>query len=331
VNVITNASFLSDHPHTTILEQAQAQVDESESVSMETDTRERYECSKCHALFRSKRTLDHHFSRTAKCEKNRLRYENRMELLQYSASGITTTTPTLTPTSAKQSIYNIQTQNNSVHANINSVNNYNHIENTAKIDVNDFMHDIYDHSHLDYHDLSNDFYILNNFLALILQNKVNQNIFFLEDVRQGAIVYSRETLRKMPSDKAGFILLEKLYKTMENLVKNVVPKEEDIPKFSYMTRYYKQLMNKYRCDTTYRAYDPETHGFSNTTHSNQMRCRDEYLADMVKIVNTVNSDIKDTIFHHSNCDTAEYSYIELNPIIEDFASKRVRYRDLRAK
>ena len=296
----------------------------------EEETCKQFICTVCGYEFSSQQTLGRHLKTPSACEKKKKYYKNRNS--HHATNMIQDFQVHTTDGSQPQPVYNIQTQNN-VQTNINSVNNYNHnhIENTAKIEVKDFMHDIYDHTHLDYRDLSNDFYVLNNFLALILQNKVNHNIFFPEDVKQGAIVYSRENLRKMPCEKAGFILLEKLYKTMENLVQNVVTSKEDIEKFSYMTRYYKKLMNKYRCDSTYREYDPEKKEFYSTPHGSQMRSRDEYLSDMLQIVKSINSEIKETLFSHSHCNTEGYAYIELNPSIEDFSSKRIRNRDLRAK
>ena len=290
--------------------------------SMNDESTEDHICGQCGNLFSTKYSLMRHMSRKGVCKKNRQYNENK-EMVEKKQK-------------KRESIQNISEESTSVHIydqsnHIHNVQNNNiHNNNSLKLDVKDFIHDIYDHTHIDYHGLSTDFYILKNFLALLMENKTNQNIFFNDDIRDGALVYTREDIRKMPCDKAGFIMLEKLYMTMDDMIQHVIKDESDREKFSFMSRYYKKILEKYRCDTIYREYNQQTHTFYNTHQGRQLRSRDEYLADIMSVVRKYNLSMEDNLLCDIHPEGRMSRYTDINPNIEDFASTRVRYRDLKA-
>jgi hypothetical protein len=319
-----------------IAERLRARIDEDYHSESDNDSgsnevrvvhvkKKELKCGYCDTVFLSRQGLSKHIERRSidsrKCDKRRIQNEHVEHV--YNKKFIKDESePTIIQNIHNGDVHNTINQNTQ-----NTVNNNNNFK--INLPVRDFMHDIYDHTHIDYRELSTDFFILKNFLKLLLENKSNQNIFFVEDCEKQAIVYTRDDVRTITSEKAGFILLEKLYKTIGNLIDNVVTDEEKRNKFVYMRKYYKILMDKYRCDTTYREYDPETHKFFSTSHGNQLRSRDEYLADMMKVINSFESSVRDTIFQNESLQITPSKYLSINPNIEDFASTRVRYRDLR--
>lgn len=225
----------------------------------------------------------------------------------------------------------IQNQHNNIQQNHIQQNIQNNVqENKNQIHIglpNDFLHDIYDHTHLDYRALSTDFYLLQNFLTLMLQNTQNQNILFLEDDPKNAIIYTRDHIRRIPNEKAGYVVLEKLYKTMEDLITHVVHDEDKRAEFKYMTRYYRILLNKYKADTLFKEYNAESRAFEHTSHGNLLRSRDEYLGDMIAIVSKYHDSIKETIFQNVDHNHIPKTLINVDPNVDGFTSRRLRYRN----
>ena len=311
-------------------EETEEDEDEEDEDVDENDERENYEeemkCPFCETLFTTKKGLLKHVSNRKKSTKlcdNKKTYNSLKKIRNQKKAMAMASVPV---------IQNIHNGNGDLISNVQHVQNTNNniSLNIPTSPVKDFMHDIYDYTHIDYYDLSNDFYILKNFLALMLENKTNHNILFWDDSKNTALVYTRDDIRKMSPDKAGFILIEKLQKTMDNLIRHVVKDEEKRKEFLFMNKYYKNILNKYRCDTTYREYDTDTHQFFSTSHGNQLRSRDEYLADMMGIINRFSTTIQENLLPNGIESIENISYVRIEPSIEDYASARVRNRDLKA-
>jgi hypothetical protein len=168
-----------------------------------------------------------------------------------------------------------------------------------------------------------DFFIYPNFLNMIMQNKKNQNLFFANGE---AIFYSDNELNKMSSDKAGYLILDKLSQSFDEVLYK--QDEEAREYFKFISKYYYVLKGHYKHDTIFKDYDVDNRQFFYTSQGNLFRSRDKYLT---KITGTVNK-FGDEIRSQMNIDGLDIKNIPLiNPNIEDFASVRMRYRDLKDK
>lgn len=219
-----------------------------------------------------------------------------------------------------QSINNtyIGTQNNNIQNNNNKQNN------TYNFSMKDFANEHYDLSHLndDFY-AKKDFFIYHVLLDAIMQNKKNHNIFFAEN---DAIVYTDNELRKMDSDKAGYLVLDKLNQSVEQLFYKNDQETQDY--YSFIKKYYHVIRGHYKHDTISKDYDIDSRSFIYTSNSNMFRSRDKYLS---KIVGSVNR-VKNSTRENMNINLHEIKDIhKLNPNIEDYCSVRNRYKDLKDK
>ncbi len=220
---------------------------------------------------------------------------------------------------------NIQNINNNNIQNINNNNNNsnnNTHNNTYNFSVKDFIHDRYDLSHItDEFYEQKDFFLYHNLLNVIMQNKNNQNIFFTDNE---AIIYSDNELNKMSSDKAGYLILDKLNQSFNQLFHSQDKKTQEY--YSFIIKYYHVVLGHYKHDTIFKDYDVNNRSFIYTSSSNMFRSRDKYLN---KIISTVNR-VKHNTLENMNLNLNQIKDIQvLNPNIADFASVRNRYRDLK--
>ena len=284
----------------------------------EEKKQKKHVCPNCGSTFSKKGKLVNHLEQTEK----KIKHCERMKWYNQSMKNVSHEVTHETVGSAQNGIY-IHGHNNSV--NIQNIN-HNQTTNMTKLDVKDFLRDTYNYSHIVPYELDSDFYILSKFLPLLMQNHENHNLFFFESQRE-ACVFTSDTIRKMPADKAGFLILDKLKKTLSKLICDTVLDRESREKFEFMTKYYTKILNKYRCDTLYRDYDTETHTFKPVTHGECMRSRDEMLTIMIGAINRHEREIKSKIMENEEIEPR--FIVNTNPCIEDFASSRVRYRDLK--
>jgi len=104
----------------------------------------------------------------------------------------------------EENVQNVQNVNNNL-----SQNNYN-------FELKDFIENNYSHSHIPRNAIQNkDFYLHKNFLNLIMENDENKNIYF--DGKY-AFIYTDGGLKRIQSDKAGYLVLEKLDKAIISYV-----------------------------------------------------------------------------------------------------------------
>jgi hypothetical protein len=213
----------------------------------------------------------------------------------------------------------IGTQNN-----INNVNNNNNntLNNNYNLSLRDFVHENYDLTHIkDSFYKNSDFFTYPNLLHMIMENEKNRNIFFTGNE---AIVYSDNELNRMSSDKAGYLVLDKLSHSFNQLLYR--QNEETQIYYNYVTKYYYVIKGHYKHDTIFKDYDTEDKRFIYTASSSMFRSRDKYLSKMVSTVNKFGSSIRDNI-NNEGFQIKDIPFI--NPSIEDYASAKMRYRDLK--
>ncbi len=213
-------------------------------------------------------------------------------------------------------LQNINTQN------ININNNNNTQNNMYNLSLKDFVNDNYDLSHIkdDFYE-KKDFFLYHNFLRIIMENKKNQNIFFCENE---AIIYSDNELNKMSSDKAGYLILDKLNQSFTQLLNKQSNEIKEY--YSFISKYYFVIKGHYKHDTIFKEYDVDDRKFIYTASSNMFRSRDKYLNKMVTTLSQFRNSTRENMA--INLDEIKNIPI-MNPSIEDFASIKMRYRDLR--
>ncbi len=227
----------------------------------------------------------------------------------------------------KQEIMNqqINYNNNNNYNNCNFLNNNNNTHNSTYIvDIKDFVHDKYDISHIkDEYYLQKDFFLYHNLLKTIMENKNNQNIFFSNDE---AVIYTDNELNKMSSDKAGYIILEKLSQSFDEVFyKN---DEEAQKYYEFIQKYFRIMKGQYINDTIYKEYDIDEQKFIYTANSRLFRSRDKYLAKMKSTLGHIKNDVRE----HMCVSLDQINDIPLiNPNIENYVSEKMRYRDLKNK
>jgi hypothetical protein len=123
-----------------------------------------------------------------------------------------------------------------------------------------------------------------------MENKKNQNIFFSDNE---AIIYSDKELNKMSSDKAGYLVLDKLSQSFTQLMNKQPDETRDF--YAFVNKYYNVLKGQYTHDTIFKDYDTEDKRFVYTASSSMFRSRDKYLSKMVSTVNKFGSSIRDNI------------------------------------
>ncbi len=216
-----------------------------------------------------------------------------------------------------QNIQNIQNNNN---------NNNDTKNNTYNLNLRDFVHEKYDLSHItDEFYQQKDFFLYDNLLKIIMENKKNRNIFFTNTNGVGeAIIYTNNELNRMSSDKAGYLILDKLSQSFDQLYYK--QDEETRQFYSFITKYYYVVKGQYKHDTIHKIYDVENKCFIYTANSNFFRSRDKYLSRIITIMNPIQNSIRENMCS-SISEINDIPFV--NPNIEDFVSTRMRYRDLK--
>jgi hypothetical protein len=156
---------------------------------------------------------------------------------------------------------------------------------------------------------------------MIMENEKNQNIFFANNE---AIVYTDNELNKMSSDKAGYLILDKLSQSFNQLYYQQDKEAQEY--FAFIVKYYSVLKGQYKHDTIYKDYNVDEQRFFYTSNSSLFRSRDKYLNKMVSTINRNSENVRKNM--NVSIDNLKDIPI-MNPNIEDFASIKMRYRDLR--
>ena len=215
----------------------------------------------------------------------------------------------------------IQTQNNI--QNNNNTNNNTHNSNYS-LSINDFVNERYDLTHIkeSFYE-QKDFFIYPNLLNMIMQNKKNHNLFFANGE---AVFYSDNEINKMSSDKAGYLVLDKLSQSFDEILYKHDQETRDYYKF--VTKYYYVLKGHYKHDTIFKDYNVTDKQFYYTPQGNLFRSRDKYLSKITGTINKFSDEVRTEMNIHG-IDIKDIPLI--NPNIEDFASIKMRYRDLKER
>jgi hypothetical protein len=257
-----------------------------------------FKCFECNSVYKRKENLISHLNNISICENRKI-----LNL------------------ALQKKDKKINKNNNTVINNIqnNNIQNNNNMEKTYNYKICDFVEDNYVHDHIPFDIIKNkDFFLYKNFLNLLLENDENKNIYF---DNKYAFFYSDEGLKCVPSDRAGYVLLEKIDKALKSFMysSNRVNNEE----FANIERYYSLIIKKYKFDTIYRPYDHTIHKFSNCV-TNNLRTRDKCLSDITQVLSK-HKDKTKQIFK-----TNEYDKYEIDTsykiAIEDYESERNRYK-----
>ena len=229
----------------------------------------------------------------------------------------------------KQERFNQQINYNNCNIQNNNNNNMDTHNSTYNLSIRDFVNDKYDLSHIkdDFY-LQKDFFLYHNFLKAIMQNKNNQNIFFSNN-NNGigeAIIYTDNELNKMTSDKAGYMILEKLSQSFDEVCYKNDKDTENY--FEFIKKYYHVVKGHYKHDTIGKEYDIDEKRFIYTANSRLFRSRDKYLNKMIKTLEPIKNNVRENMCISLD----QINDIQMiNPNIEDFSSVKMRYRDLKNK
>ncbi len=236
------------------------------------ENKKHYKCNKCKTIYKRKDSMISHIFNTELCNKNKLINLQKFDLLNEK----NILSEQISNEKSNIQIQNIQ--NNNVQ-NIQNVNN-NNSQNNYNFELKDFVENNYSHSHIPRNVIQNkDFYLHKNFLNLILENDENKNIYF--DGKY-AFIYTDGGLKRIQSDKAGYLVLEKLDKAIISYIySNPQSLKED---FSYVERYNNVIKNKYIFDTIYKPYNLETRKFDYCETRN-IRTRDKCLSEITQVCN----------------------------------------------
>ncbi len=299
------------------------EYDNSEN-SEEDEEDKKFECIKCFKKYKYKKDLLKHYKNTSICESNQLLNKVLKETNNKNISEIIESGKKI-----QQNINNISNSFNQNHLSIQ--NNYNSSP-TIKLEVKDFGRESYSCSHIPNSFIKqDDFYLYTNFLNKILENEVNQNILFIpgnEDVKsenRKAIIYADEKIYKITEDKAIFMIMQKLNMAMKNMISIVYKSDEDKEKIDEIERYYRVITGHFKHDTIYKNYHIDDKQFYHLSH--KRRSRDVYTSNIKSIVNNYGTPLS-----HIENNTMNSSTLEMfNPDIEDYASTRVRNKDLKKR
>ncbi len=291
-------------------------------------------CMKCHKKYKYKKDLVNHLKNKSICENNQLLNNMINDCNNKSIVEIVEDSKKL-----QQNIVNSFNNNN-----LNVQNNYNNAP-TIKLEVNDFGRETYSYNHIPKSFIKqDDFYLYKNFLNKLLENKDNQNIYFMnydEDIKaenRKAIVYADEILYKINEDKAIFMMLEKLKNTMDSillskkytnsLIENSADSEEENKKLeekiAEIKKYYHVVSGHFKHDTIFKDYDLKEKQFYNLAH--KRRSRDIYTLNIKDIVNEHGTPISE--LNNNNLVQQLHNF---SPDIEDYASTRLRNKDLKKR
>jgi hypothetical protein len=228
-----------------------------------------FKCILCGSIYKRKDSLQKHLKNKLNCE-NKLLFNNLLLKKKEEKEEKDQKNVMIQNINNNNNIQNIQNNNNSTQN-----NNYN-------LEIKDFIESNYDHKHIPYNVIRDkNFYLYKNFLNLILQNDVNKNIYF--DGKY-AFLYSDGGLKRIPNDKAGYLLLDKLDSAIKSYIYSN-PENNNSDDYDYVYKYYSVTKNKYVYDTIYKPYDVETKKF-NYCMTNNIRTRDKCLSDITQTCNS---------------------------------------------
>ncbi len=274
LNIIQNISEISKSNKNPIINK-DTNININDYVFM-IDQKKHYKCLECKTIYKKRESMINHIYNKDLCNKNKL-----INSITNPSEFMNNVVQTSQETNLQNFIYQNQS-NTQIVNNIqnNHVQNNNNSQNSYSVKINDFIENNYTYSHIPLNKIQNkDFYLYKNFLHMILENDENKNIYF--DGKY-AFIYSDGGLKRIQSDKAGCLLLEKLNKAIcLYICSNPQSFTEN---FEYVDKYYSIIRNKYVFDTIYKPYNIETKKYD-YCETNNIRTRDKCLSDITQVCN----------------------------------------------
>jgi hypothetical protein len=284
----------------------------------------RYVCNDCGSSYTSKQNFLIHLNNKSRCKNMRIQQsamkaeeENslanfvRQEKFQHDGKVYV-----VQNIGCVNNIQNICNNVQNITNNSNSVAN----QNTMNLSLRDFISEDFDISHLNKEITEkNDFFLYPNFLKAIMENETNHNIFFTE---KEAIVFSDNELNRMSSDKAGYIVMDKLSKSCSELIDK--QDEETQKKLDHVGNYYRVSKGQFVNDTTYREYSVEKKAFCHTASENLFRNRDKIHNKIISTLRPYNQIVRGKLMKSG------YNIHDIplfDPKIEYYISVRCRYKE----
>jgi hypothetical protein len=212
---------------------------------------------------------------------------------------------------------------NNVQNNISNTQNV-HNKNDLNLSLKDFIHENYDLTHIeDSFYKRDDFFIFDVFLEKIMMNARNQNIYLNEE-NTDAIIFTENDLNMISTDKVGYLILDKLDKSITQYIGSV--DEETQKTLKFIQDYYRIIKGQYRIDTIYKIYNVKTKSFEYGSSSGLFRCRDKNRNKVIVVINKFNAEARRLLRRFEKGG----AILRLEPNIEDFLSARCRYKDLKS-
>ncbi len=243
-----------------------------------------YKCPDCLTKYKKKENFINHLKNIKACE-NKITLNNAIKNKLQNVSNnqnIINNTLQNTQNNIQQNILN----------NILNQNNYQTNNNNYTMKMNDFIEDNYSYEHIPRNLIKDkDFYLYKNFLKYVIDNDDNKNLYF---DNKYAFFYSDGGLRRIPNDKAGYLILEKLRTTIELYIHSNPDSENN--DYQHVNKYYNTMKNKYAVDTIYKPYDPETRTYLYCETKN-IRTRDKCLSDITSVFNDSKERTKEIMKH----------------------------------
>ena len=283
-----------------------------------------YKCPRCLSEYKYKKDLVNHSKNRSLCDNRRslnslLISEESSDLSNIVESG----------KEVRKNIINSLIQHNTA---INN-NTQNIFHNTVKLNIKDFGRELYDYTHIKRSFAQqNDFFLYPNFLNKLLENEVNRNIFFIDgnkDTRSEnryAIIYADKIFYRICEDKAIYMILVKLNETIQYFLPRAFKEgtEEEKKKIAEILRYYRVITGHFKHDTIFKDYRIDEEEFYNLDH--KRRSRDLYTTKIKMIIYSIGTPISDLV-----TPLQAHSLELFQPDIEDYASTRIRNKDLRKR
>ncbi len=284
----------------------------------------RYVCNECGSSYTSKQNFLIHLSNKRRCKNMKIQQiamkaEEENSLAKFVREEKFQQDGKIYVVQNIGCVNNIQNISNNIQ---NITNNSNSIanQNTMNLSLRDFINENFDISHLNKEITEkNDFFLYPNFLKAIMENESNHNIFFTE---KEAIVYSDNELNRMSSDKAGYMVMDKLSKSCSELIQK--QDEETQKKLDHVGNYYRVSKGQYVNDTTYREYSVEYKTFFHTASENMFRNRDKIHNKIISTLRPYNQIIRQKLMKSG------YNIHDIplfDPKIEFYCSVRSRYKE----
>ena len=226
-------------------------------------------CKYCERIFTRRDNYIRHIQTSAKCCNN----EDYKEMMDKEKGRVNN----------YNSVYNISNNIQNVQ---NNGNNHNKIE----VKVRDFFGDPFEYIHIP-NELVHDkeFFLHQNFIQHLFENDVNKNIYF---ENKYAFIYTNKGLTRIPSDKAVYLILDKLDSAIGSYLRsNSLINPDD---YEFVMRFYSVVTKKFLTDSIHRVYDVEKREFIPFETKN-IRTRDKYMSEVIQCLSKIKGRTKELL------------------------------------